>query len=557
MHKEKYMTCLRDLVVSSVILLFLPVAVELTAGQEEQDTTAETAARPTVDRRSLDWIQKEKIRAGYFHRWSSRELPGKLGQAGFNTIHLQFCNGGYEHIKTWAQLARENNLRLITSVWWSYPAHRQQQHGTDSGIGTRYRGFVNADGRLHSRTVCPVDEGYWQDWIMPGPVEMAKQAREATLFGITIDPEMYGSAEPDGGGSYGFYYFAGACFCDHCFGDFQQGVDAEETPARIPPAERKGWLANRDLVEAYERRLKNKVQVLARRLEQAVHAIDADVLLGFLNYYGSGDYFFNGLRDGFKTPDRPVMIWTETPTYKMGYHPHVDEQYERFQTIGDVIYVPGLWLEAHAPMSLSKQVHDLAAHSDGYWIFTQSKPLLMHAYILGQFESGNKNIATSAPTSDEAPFVDLWEKYDSVLALPHTWRFRLDPDDEGKSDAWYAPEQDVAEWQTIKIGDFWDKHLGRPYLGTAWYRVTWNVPTSAAGKKLFLAFAAVDEEAWIWVNGRAAGEHAEGPRGWNKRFLIEVTEQIEPGRDNLIAVQVFNVAAAGGIWKPVRLIAEK
>lgn len=339
------------------------------------------------------WIEDEKIRAAYFHRWSPEDLPGKFAEAGFNTIHVQFCNGVGDFNK-WAGLARENGLHFFASTWWSYPAHRQQQHGTDSGIGTRYRGYMNADGRAHTRTVCPVDERYWDDWIMPSALEMARLGRKHGLDGITLDPEMYGSTEPDGGGAYGWYYFAGPCFCDHCFGEFLRAVEPGEALADILPAERKGWLEERDLVKAYERRLKQSVQVLARRLEQAVHAIDGHLLLGFLAVYDAGDFFFAGLRDGLKAPGRPVTIWTETPTYKQGYDAYVDEQYEEFQAIGGVIYVPGLWLEAHAPLSLPQQVHDLAMHSDGYWIYFQSG-LMTHPYILQQFRAGNEDISSA------------------------------------------------------------------------------------------------------------------------------------------------------------------
>jgi len=526
-----------------------------TAQEVPAEATIEPATGVAVDRSSLGWIHEQKIRAAYFHRWSSQELPAKLAEAGFNTIHVQFCNGCGDFDK-WAQLARENGLRFIASTWWSYPAHRQQQHETDCGIGTRYRGFVNAAGRVHTRTVCPLDERYWKDWIMPMFLELAKLGKEHGLDGITLDTELYGSAEPDGSMS-GHYYFAGVCLCDHCFGDFLASIEAEETPADIPREQRYAWLQKHGQVEAYEARLKDNVEALARQMEQQVHAIDADLLLGFLNYYGAGDFFLNGLRDGLRTAQRPLMIWTETPTYKMGYGPHVDEQYKRFKAIGDVIYVPGLWLEAHAPLSLPQQVHDLAMHSDGYWIFTQHKDLLAHPYILDQFRGGNSNIASAAPASDEAPFADLWGNYDPVLSLPQTWRFRLDPEDVGREEEWFKADLDETDWQSINIGEFWGKQIGTEYEGVGWYRVSLDVPAEASGKKLFLAFGAVDEEAWIWVNGQPVGEHAEGPQGWDQRFLIGVTEQLKPGHENLIAVRVFNTRAAGGIWKPVRLIARK
>jgi hypothetical protein len=542
---------------TSLVSLVVAVLILAANVHAEPEAASELVARPTVDRRSLDWIGKEKIRAGYFNRWNSDKLPGKLAAAGFNTMHLQFCNAGYGDIKRWARLARESNLRLFTSVWWSYPAQRQTQQGTPARIGTAYRGFVNAAGRRHTLTVCPTDERYWRDWVMPGFLEMAKQAREVGISGITLDPEFYGSAEPDGGGSLGWYYFGGMCYCDHCFDSFLQSIDSAKASANVLPQGRHAWLKQHDHLAAYDDNLKANVQVLARRLEQAVHAIDPDVLLGFLAVYAADDFFSRGLRDGFKTPDRPVTIWTETGTYWKGYRPYVDEVYDKMQSIGDVIYVPGLYLEAHAPMKLGKQVHDLAMHSDGYWIFTNKKDLLLNATIGSYLGSGNTAIANAAPASDDAPFVDLWDRYDPVATLPAKWRLRLDPEDIGKKQAWFAIDQDMANWQSVTITDFWAKPLGRPYTGVGWYRVTIDVPSSAAGKKLYLAFGAVDEEAWVWVNGNAAGEHAEGPQGWNQRFLIDVTEQLEPGKKNTIAVRVYNSLAAGGIWKPVRLIARK
>ena len=545
-RREWTMFSLTSLAVSAAFILIL------TASAQAEPPTANV-----LDRASLDWISKERIRAGYCNRWTSEELPVKLAAAGFNTLHVQFCNAGHGDIQRWGRLARENNLRLITSVWWSYPSHRQSQQGVPARIGTSYRGFVNSAGRSHTMTVCPVDERYWQDWIMPDPLEMARQARGEGICGITLDPEFYGSAEPDGGGSYGWYYFSGMCHCDHCFGNFLETTDATETPAEVAPPDRAVWLEQHGHLRAYDDNLKNNVQVLARRLERAVHVIDPDVVLGFLAVYDASDFFSRGLRDGFQTPNRPVTIWPETPTYNKGYHPYVDEVYRKLRSSGNVVYVPGLYLEAHAPMKLNKQAHDLAMHSDGYWVFTNKTDLLMNATVGSYFRGANNAIANAAPASDEAPFVDLWDQYKPVATLPAQWLLRLDPQDIGEQKTWYAPEVQTNDWRTVNIGQFWEKTLGQPYIGVGWYRVAVNVPELAAGKRLYLAFGAVDEQAWVWVNGESAGAHAVGPQGWNRRFLIEVTEQLKPGHENVIAVRVHNSLAAGGIWKPVRIIARR
>ena len=145
---------------------------------------------------------------------------------------------------------------------------------------------------------------------------------------------------------------------------------------------------------------RKKVEALARRMEQAVHAIDPDVLLGCLAVYEAGDFFARGLRDGFKPPDRPVLIWTETPTYNKGYHAYVDDVYAKFQGLGNVIYVPGLNLAKHGPQTLGSQARDLALHSDGYWVFSQQKKRFQDETNLTSFKAGNGEILKALSTSE-------------------------------------------------------------------------------------------------------------------------------------------------------------
>jgi len=125
------------------------------------------------------------------------------------------------------------------------------------------------------------------------------------------------------------------------------------------------------------------------------------------------------------------------------------------------------------------------------------------------------------------------------------------------SKRFYEKEFDDSDWGDIEIGDFWGS-FGYLHTGIAWYRLQWPVPAEAAGyKKLLLAFGAVDEEAWVWINGEKAGEHAVGPNGWEEAFEIDVTKYLKPGQTNTIAIKVKNIAYAGGIWKPIKLIAPK
>lgn len=160
---------------------------------------------------------------------------------------------------------------------------------------------------------------------------------------------------------------------------------------------------------------------------------------------------------------------------------------------------------------------------------------------------------------DESTFGDLKGKFDFLANLPKAWRFRLDKQNVGLKEQWYAPQTDLKDWHTLEIGKFWDEQKVQ-YVGFAWYRLDWTAPqfTAPAGKDVWLWFGAVDEVAWVYVNGVKAGEHVEdADLGWDKRFPIKVTGLLKPGEPNAIVVRVGNEALAGGIWKSVKLAVEK
>ena len=83
------------------------------------------------------------------------------------------------------------------------------------------------------------------------------------------------------------------------------------------------------------------------------------------------------------------------------------------------------------------------------------------------------------------------------------------------------------------------------------------------GSQGFLAFGGVDEQAWVWCNGRFAGEHTVKSTGmdpgelWRTRFLVPLTDRVVPGQRNTIVVRVLNEGLAGGVYLPVRLVAHK
>ena len=74
-----------------------------------------------------------------------------------------------------------------------------------------------------------------------------------------------------------------------------------------------------------------------------------------------------------------------------------------------------------------------------------------------------------------------------------------------------------------------------------WYRRTFTVPTSWAGRHVLLHFGAVDWEASVWVNGKKMGTH----RGGYDPFEFDITEALKPGGEQELVVGVFDPTDAG------------
>jgi hypothetical protein len=169
----------------------------------------------------------------------------------------------------------------------------------------------------------------------------------------------------------------------------------------------------------------------------------------------------------------------------------------------------------------------------------------------------NEPAAKQEGFADEAAFGDLWETHTFVADLPEAWRFRTDPDEQGGVGGWWRPGFDVAAWEAIRIREFWENQGHSPYDGAAWYRLTWTPPATPEGKRVWLAFGGVADEAQVAVNGRLVHASIYGENIRHKRFLADVTGVLKPGAPNTIAVRVWNTGWCGGIWKNIKLVTER
>ena len=131
------------------------------------------------------------------------------------------------------------------------------------------------------------------------------------------------------------------------------------------------------------------------------------------------------------------------------------------------------------------------------------------------------------------------------------WHLKMDEEDVGVKMKWFLPDASLDGWVPIEIETFWGNKGG---LGAGWYRGDVNIPSLPENKHIYLHFGAVDEELELWIDGEHAGNHNIGPDGWDKPFAIDVTGKLTVGKHHL-AMRVYNSAQAGGIWKPVSILA--
>ena len=141
-----------------------------------------------------------------------------------------------------------------------------------------------------------------------------------------------------------------------------------------------------------------------------------------------------------------------------------------------------------------------------------------------------------------------------LLDLPEQWLFRKDPTNIGERQQWFAATADVKAFTPISISTNWEAQWVGDYDGLAWYVTDLVIPPTDA-KRVWLRFGAVDELAKVWMNGQYIGASV-GEDGylWDKPILFEITGKYTPGDTIRLVVQVHDSMAAGGIWKPVKVI---
>jgi len=151
----------------------------------------------------------------------------------------------------------------------------------------------------------------------------------------------------------------------------------------------------------------------------------------------------------------------------------------------------------------------------------------------------------------------------NVVKLDGMWRMKPDPGNKGVAEKWFEPAADRADWQAIAVPGWWESSgiSGMSnYDGYGWYHCTFKIPPAWKDKAVVIHFDAIDDEAWVYVNGQFVGDHTlkniPQPVCWEQPFKFDITELIYRDGENSLVVRVNDVKLGGGIWKSAWFSAE-
>jgi exo-1,4-beta-D-glucosaminidase len=77
-----------------------------------------------------------------------------------------------------------------------------------------------------------------------------------------------------------------------------------------------------------------------------------------------------------------------------------------------------------------------------------------------------------------------------------------------------------------------------PYAVSWWYRKQFAAPATYAGKTVWLNFRGINYRANIFLNGKQIANSDQVAGAW-RTYEFNVTQAVKPGRENVLAVQIF------------------
>lgn len=145
----------------------------------------------------------------------------------------------------------------------------------------------------------------------------------------------------------------------------------------------------------------------------------------------------------------------------------------------------------------------------------------------------------------------------TTFSLMGNWKFHLFDNAE-----WARPGYDDSEWENIVVPASWEDQGFKDYDGYAWYRKTFVLPDDFPVDDMVLLAGVIDDMDEVFLNGKRIGStgNIDGMWArndeWDKRRIYSIPDGLlKAGRENVVAVRVYDQQIRGGIYEgPVVIV---
>jgi hypothetical protein len=139
---------------------------------------------------------------------------------------------------------------------------------------------------------------------------------------------------------------------------------------------------------------------------------------------------------------------------------------------------------------------------------------------------------------------------ENSFALLGNWKFHLSDDER-----WSEENFDDSAWESISVPSTWEAQGFNTYDGFAWYRKTFKLPAGFQEKDLVLIMGQIDDLDEVFINGKYVGGTGNIKRKqvsdeeWTRYRTYSIPDGLlKGGKNNVVAVRVYDQGGAGGIY---------
>lgn len=213
----------------------------------------------------------------------------------------------------------------------------------------------------------------------------------------------------------------------------------------------------------------------------------------------------------------------------------------------------GIGNEALRAVSVDKG-GTLVMSQAGPWLFADNNPQYFRKsqrrnwYLTGQ-------LLRNLGARQDSPFLGSLEGggRPSFVQLSPLWKGKADPDNTGRTNNWQALDFDTKDWKTLRVPGSFDQQFAElaDYDGYFWYKLDFEVGEGIDGEGMRLFLGAIDDESWVWLNGKFLGEisKATNPKDhyiFPRDYALSAGDLL-PGKTNNLTVLVNDTYLTGGI----------